>query len=158
MALTFGPNLGLLIGGVLGESHYNELMKFFRGVDGLTQLAVKDKDLTTAPGSPADGDRYLVATGAAGAWSGQAGKVARYSSVAVAWEFFTPKEGWLAWVDDDDAEYRHDGTSFKFWKGSGTTANRPASGLAGAVYFNTTTGLPNFYSGSGWVDATGASV
>lgn len=47
---------------------------------------------------------------------------------------------------------------------SGVTANRPTSRLSnnweciGFRYFDTTLGKPVFWSGTGWVDATGASV
>lgn len=42
---------------------------------------------------------------------------------------------------------------------SGTTADRPTRGLwAGRPYFDTTLGKPIWYSGTGWVDATGAAV
>ncbi len=42
---------------------------------------------------------------------------------------------------------------------SGTTAQRPTAGLwVGREYFDTTLGKPVWYDGSGWVDATGATV
>lgn len=42
---------------------------------------------------------------------------------------------------------------------SGTTANRPTARLwVGRMYFDTTLGKPIWYSGSAWVDATGAAV
>jgi hypothetical protein len=42
---------------------------------------------------------------------------------------------------------------------SGATADRPTKGLyVGRPYFDTTLGKPIWYSGSGWVDATGAAV
>lgn len=41
---------------------------------------------------------------------------------------------------------------------SGTTANRPASPATGAMYFDTDLGHPIWYSGTGWVDATGTAV
>lgn len=41
-----------------------------RVLDGVVQLSVKDRDLTAPPPSPADGDRYIVASGATGAWAG----------------------------------------------------------------------------------------
>ena len=41
-----------------------------RILDGLVQLSVLDRDLTAPPGSPADGDRFLVASGATGDWAG----------------------------------------------------------------------------------------
>jgi len=37
---------------------------------GLVQMSVPDRDLTAPPCSPVEGDRYIVAPGAAGAWSG----------------------------------------------------------------------------------------
>lgn len=40
---------------------------------------------------------------------------------------------------------------------SGTTANRPSEALwVGRPYFDTTLGIPIWYVGPGWVDATGA--
>lgn len=42
---------------------------------------------------------------------------------------------------------------------SGTTAARPTAFLwIGRPYFDVTLGIPIWYSGSGWVDATGAGV
>lgn len=42
---------------------------------------------------------------------------------------------------------------------SGTTAQRPTEFLfTGRTFFDTSLGKPVWYSGSGWVDATGASV
>jgi hypothetical protein len=71
------------------------------GLDVLVQLAVLDRDLTAPPGSPVEGDRYLVATGATGTWVGQAGKIAAWQ--AGAWMFRTPRNGWKAWVADEGA-------------------------------------------------------
>ena len=42
--------------------------------------------------------------------------------------------------------------------GSGVTALRPSSPVAGLMYFDTTLGKPVWYSGSKWVDATGADA
>lgn len=43
--------------------------------------------------------------------------------------------------------------------GSGTTASRPTSAIsAGYPYFDTTLNKPIWYTGSGWVDATGTAV
>jgi hypothetical protein len=104
MALTNGSNLGLLINGDIDEEHYVELMKQWRGFDGLVQCVVKDKDLTAPPGGAANGDCYIPAAGATGLWAGLSGKVVRYFTVgtgAPAWEAFTPKAGWIASVQDE---------------------------------------------------------
>lgn len=103
MALTNGPNLGLLVNGNLGESHYSELMAAWRGLDELIQCSVINRTTATPPGSPADGDAYIVAGSPTGAWVGHTGKIARWSSVASAWEFYTPKAGWRAHVVAENA-------------------------------------------------------
>jgi hypothetical protein len=46
-----------------------------RLLDGLVQLALLDRDLTAPPGSPADGDRYIVASGATGDWDVSSGSL-----------------------------------------------------------------------------------
>jgi hypothetical protein len=42
---------------------------------------------------------------------------------------------------------------------AGTTANRPATNLqVGQQYFDTTLGIPIWWDGTNWVDATGTTV
>ena len=79
-------------------------------LDAIVQLAVLDRDLTAPPGSPADGDRYIVAATATGAWAGQENNIAaRQDGV---WKFFVPREGWLAWVADENVAVVFDGTAW----------------------------------------------
>lgn len=63
-------------------------------LDAIVQLAVLSRGLTTPPASPQIGDRYIVATGGAGAWQGQDGKVALWTGSG--WLFATPQKGWSA--------------------------------------------------------------
>ena len=42
--------------------------------------------------------------------------------------------------------------------GSGTTAERPTTIITGFMYFDTTLGIPVFWNGANWVDATGSVV
>jgi hypothetical protein len=65
------------------------------GLDAIVQLSVKNTTLTAPPGSPADGDRHLIASGATGAWLGKDLNVAMYSSGT--WLFFAPRPGWRLW-------------------------------------------------------------
>lgn len=102
MALYDGPNLGLLVDGTAGDEHYARLMKQWRGLDALVMPRVMDRDLTAPPGFNVDGDCYIVATGAAGAWGSHAGHIARFSGIA-GWEFYVPKEGWRVYVIDEQA-------------------------------------------------------
>jgi len=90
---------------------HNEAMTL---LDTLVQLSVLDKDLTVPPGSPAEGDAYIVASGATGAWLGWDNRVARY--IDGEWRSYLPGSGagagWLAWVLDEDAMYRFDGAAW----------------------------------------------
>lgn len=76
---------------------HNEALRM---LDAIVQLSVLDRDLTAPPGSPADGDRYIVAASPTGAWAGQAAKIAAYQDGA--WAFYAPKEGWFAWIAESD--------------------------------------------------------
>jgi len=49
--------------------------------------------LTTPPVSPADGDTYIVPSGATGAWLNQAPRIARFSEEANSWQFTLPTNG-----------------------------------------------------------------
>ena len=79
-------------------------------LDAVVQLAVKDRHLTAPPGAPDDGDRYIVAAGATGAWVGQAQKIAAWQDGA--WAFLAPAEGFRAWVEDEDALLIFDGAAW----------------------------------------------
>jgi len=113
---------------------HNEAMTL---LDTLVQLSVLDKDLTTPPGSPAEGDCYIVAGGggtATGAWIGWEQHVARY--IDGAWRSYLPGQGngagWLAWVQDEDAMYRFDGAAWTLAGIEGPTGPQGVPGTDGA--------------------------
>ena len=60
-------------------------------LDAVVMLSVLDRDLAGPPASPAEGDRYLIAASATGAWSGREGKIAAWQDGA--WTFHTAREG-----------------------------------------------------------------
>ena len=72
-----------------------------RALDALVQLAVLDRDLSAPPGSPNEGQRWLVASGASGAWAGHAQHIAAWQDGD--WEFYAPQAGWLVYVSDEGA-------------------------------------------------------
>lgn len=80
-----------------------------RTLDFITQLAVISRVLTSPPGSPGNGDRYVVATGATGAWAGQVANIAIWTDSS--WNFVTPLSGWMAHVLDEDQNVVFDSTS-----------------------------------------------
>ncbi len=61
-----------------------------------------DRDLATPPGSPTNGQVYLVAASPTGAWAGQAGKCALYLD---GWYFFTPDSGRIFFIEDEKCLY-----------------------------------------------------
>lgn len=102
MAAQTEGRFGLQYGWALGESGWNvgmdaNLLRLGRaGV----HLSVKDRDLTAPPGSPAAGDTYLVTDSATGAWATHDGSVAVWDGVA--WQFYAPRVGWVAYVEDEE--------------------------------------------------------
>jgi hypothetical protein len=93
--MTDTPKLGLpCIEGSQAQKHvtHNEALGL---LDALVQLTVLDRNLTAPPGSPADGDSYIPAAGASGAWSGWDGQIAVYNG---GWTRIVPSPGFKAWV------------------------------------------------------------
>lgn len=104
------PNLNLpYIMPAQAQKHvtHNEAI---RALDALVQLSVLDRDLTGPPGSPVDGDRYIVAAVATDEWSGKENQIAAWQDNA--WVFFAPAEGWLAWIADEDVLLVWDGADW----------------------------------------------
>ena len=82
-----------------------------RLLDVIVQLSVLDRDLTTPPVSPADGDRYIVASGATGLWAGWDLNVTTW--VDGVWMRLVPRPGWLAWIADEATVAVWTGTIWK---------------------------------------------
>jgi hypothetical protein len=93
------PNLLLpFIQAAQAQKHitHNEALRL---LDGLTQISVLDRDFAAPPGSPAEGARYIVASGATGLWAGWEGDVAFYASGV--WLRLPARTGWVVWVQDE---------------------------------------------------------
>jgi hypothetical protein len=86
---------------------HNEALRL---LDGLVQLSVLDRDLTAPPGSPADGDRYIVASGGSGDWAGWDLNVALFTDGT--WLRLPPRTGWRAWVDNEGLLLVYDGAGW----------------------------------------------
>jgi hypothetical protein len=70
-------------------------------LDTFVQLAVESRSVATPPSSPVEGDTYIVAAGATGAWSGWDIMLAVFSGGA--WQKLTPPAGARAFVKDERA-------------------------------------------------------
>lgn len=95
-------------------------------LDAMVQLAALDY-ANDPPGSPSNGQVYLVGASPTGAWSGQAQAVAAYLDGT--WIFFPPNEGWLAF-DAAAGGFRHfDGSTWVLGFGAGSGENNTASNV-----------------------------
>ena len=92
-----------------------------RALDALVQLSVLDRDLTSPPPGPDNGERYLVAAGGSGVWAGHDSELAVFQDGA--WVFFMPRQGWLAWISDEELLAVWDGSA---WIATGPNTINPA--------------------------------
>lgn len=99
--MTDTANLGLpCIEGSQAQKHvtHNDALRI---LDTLVQLAVLDRDLTSPPGSAAEGQRWIVKSGATGLWAGHGNAIAAWQDGG--WQYATPQTGWIAYVADEGA-------------------------------------------------------
>ena len=77
-----------------------------RRLDALVQLAVVSRTVAAEPAAPADGDAYILPAGKTGAhWSAMAAQsIAAFQDGA--WTEIAPRDGFLAYVADENAFYR----------------------------------------------------
>ena len=80
-------------------------------LDAVLHLSVAARNVTTVPSSPVDGARYLVGTGASGAFFGKAGKIAAWQDGA--WRFLTPQAGWRCYVEAENILTIFDGSIWR---------------------------------------------
>lgn len=106
MSVTFGPKLGRLINASISENYVDDFRAFLRAFDQLVMPSALDNSLAAPPSLPNNGDAYIVASGATGAWLYKDNLVAVYSTEITnagtntkvpAWEFYVPAEGWRVW-------------------------------------------------------------
>lgn len=91
------------------------------------QQPVISRTVSAPPGSPARGDRYLVPSGATGAWAGYAGYIAYCTNATgPVWAFTAPSAGMITWVKASSAYYFYDGAVWKTFTTDDTDARRYA--------------------------------
>lgn len=104
------PNLSLpLISASQAQKHITANESTI-GLDALAQLSVIDL-VNTPPGSPSDGDRYILGAAPSGAFaSGSPDDVAAYYNGV--WTFYRPRSGWIAYRQDAIKFYAFNGSSW----------------------------------------------
>lgn len=104
MAARTLPGIALTGGYDLDETGWHTTMNAnLLKLSALVQITVLSKD-TALPGSPTNGDIYVVPSG------GDANKIAVRDNGA--WVYYIPAEGWHVWVNDLNLPYWFNGTSW----------------------------------------------
>ncbi|MFP7675559.1 DUF2793 domain-containing protein [Marivita sp. S0852] len=98
---------------------HNEALRM---LDALVQLSVDSRALTDPPADPANGTRYIVASGATGDWAGQDFAIALNADGG--WLFLSPNPGWRAWVVDEGTEVIWQGGFWQAHSGGGVIPDR----------------------------------
>ena len=88
---------------------FNEAMQ---RVDAAVQLSVINATTTAPPVSPSDGDTYIVAATATGAWAGTENQIAAWFDGQ--WIFLDPVTGWMCYNQDTDTHLKFNGTAWVF--------------------------------------------
>lgn len=119
-----GPRLGKIIYADIGAQFVNHFRELLRAFDQLTQASVISRTLAAPPGTPANGDAYIVAASPTGAWAGKAANIAVWTTQkptddtntfpAASWEFYPPHTGMCVWVQGDTDFMIYNGTAWTF--------------------------------------------
>ncbi len=117
MSIVTGPKLPVMVSGASGDQYLSQGNAMLRMLQTLVQPNVKSMTLSSPPGSPVNGDTYVVASGAGGAWAGQTNSIAYWSTnnpaaVLGEWEFYTPAKGWMVGNQADGNLYVFSGSTW----------------------------------------------
>lgn len=89
------------------EVWHNETLML---ADMLVQAQAVSASLSTPPANPAEGACWIVGDAPTESWSGKAGTIACWSGGG--WRFVSPRAGTAVWVEEEQADYRHDGSGW----------------------------------------------
>jgi hypothetical protein len=99
MSISNGPKINVMVSAANGDTYGDSARQQFRMFQTLIMANVKNMSLATPPGSPSNGDTYVVASGGTGAWASQDNNIAYWTTddpntPSGKWEFYAPQEGW----------------------------------------------------------------
>lgn len=90
------------------EVVHNEALAVLDLLQGASVMSV---GLDTPPGSPVDGQCWIVGGAPTGTWSGRAGTLAGWT--AGGWRFAGPREGMTVWSEGDECPAIFSGSSWR---------------------------------------------
>ena len=97
-----------------------------QGVD--WQESVLD-ELADPPGSPSQGDRYLVIAAATGDWVGQENNIAEYNGSS--WDFTVANKGMAVYIEDIGKQKNYNGTAWVMFGSTVSHSNLTDLGVPG---------------------------
>jgi hypothetical protein len=117
MSVTDGPRRGLMINALTGDGFDADFRKLLRAVDALLCCSVINRSTSAPPGSPANGDAYIVNPTGSGAWAGHDNAIALWTTDNPAtpgglWEFYAATPGMTTYSVADVALYLYNGTTW----------------------------------------------
>lgn len=89
------------------ETTHNDAVRL---LEAMASRAVIDRDLSAPPGSPSDGDTYIVNASGSGDWASQDNKIAVY--VTDTWKFITQAEGNSVYLQDENVDVLWSGSAW----------------------------------------------
>ncbi len=137
MSTSTGPRRGLLINALTGDNFDVTFRAFLRAIDALLSAAVINLTTSAPPGSPANGDAYIVKASGTGAWTGHDNALAIWTTDNPAtpgglWEFYPAASGMIV-VNLADSLLYYWKSSASAWTAIGLGAVTSVAGRTGAV-------------------------
>lgn len=124
MANTIGPKISVVDSIPDGAVYGSDGRAFLRMYQALIQCNVINTTTTAPPGSPSNGDTYIIGVGATGAWFGLDAHIAYWtlddpSRPSGGWDYYAPLKGWQAVSQANNGLYEYNGSA---WVGARTSA------------------------------------
>lgn len=124
MSVTNGPRRGVMINALTGDLFDSDFRKFLRAIDALLFCSVINMSTSAPPGSPANGDAYIVNPSGSGAWAGHNNAIAIWTTDNPAtpgglWEFYAAAKGVIVYSVADVALYCWTGSAWSALAGGG---------------------------------------
>jgi len=119
MSIVNGPKIATMVSAANGDTYGDGDRHELRTQQVLIQPNVISLALSTPPGSPVNGNTYIVGAAPTGLWAGQANSVAYWAvdpqdgpsitpTIATgAWEFYTPLAGWEVYDNNSGLIWRY---------------------------------------------------
>ena len=161
MSVTNGPRRGLMINALTGDNFDANFRAFLRAIDALLMCAVINRSTSAPPGSPANGDAYIVQATGTGAWAGHDNAIAIWTTDnplagSGEWEFYPAANGLFVYSVADTAVYFWNGTAWTAVGGGGGGGSSTLAGDTDVTIATPAAGQLLTYNGSKWVNAGAA--